>query len=65
MLCFHLQDMKSSKPFTKSVEDLMVYFTSHIKSKFTSQAPSNQFRIYLTTQNAAHEHLRWKDVAAD
>lgn len=43
----------------------MVYFTSHIKSKFTSQAPSNQFRIYLTTQNAAHEHLRWKDVAAD
>lgn len=62
---FYLQDMKSSKPFTKSVEDLMVYFTSHIKSKFTSQAPWNQFHIYLTTQTAAHERLWWKDVAAD
>ncbi|XP_030261663.1 synaptotagmin-like protein 3 isoform X1 [Sparus aurata] len=30
-------DMKSSKPFTKSVEDLMVYFTSHIKKISTSQ----------------------------
>ena len=61
ILLFHLQDMKSSKPFAKSVEDLMVYFTSHIRSKFTSQAPSKQFHVYLTTLG----RLPWKDVAAD
>ncbi|XP_044025967.1 synaptotagmin-like protein 3 isoform X2 [Siniperca chuatsi] len=30
-------DLKNSKPFTKSVEDLMVSFTSHIKKISTSQ----------------------------
>ncbi|KAM7367753.1 hypothetical protein PAMP_014030 [Pampus punctatissimus] len=30
-------DFKNSKPFTKSVENVMVYFTSHIKKISTSQ----------------------------
>lgn len=34
-LLFDLQDFKNSQPFTKSLEDLMVTFTSQIKSKFT------------------------------
>ena len=60
MFCFDLQDLKNSKPFTKSMEDLMVSVTSHIRSKlmlYYKHVFSNQLNSYITTQNVRHQIL--------